>query len=132
ERNLDPFMVAGLIRQESEYRPDAVSRAKAYGLMQVMPATGRSLARSLGLGAFSVRMLTRPEVNLNMGTYYLANLERSFDGRLEYALASYDAGKSRADRWKTWGTFDEPIEFIETIPFTETREYVLSVFRNAM
>lgn len=132
DRNLDPFMVAGLIRQESEYRPDAVSRAKAYGLMQVMPGTGRSLARSLGLGPFSVSMLTRPDVNLNMGTYYLSNLERSFDGRLEYALASYNAGKSRADRWKTWGTFDEPIEFIETIPFTETREYVLSVFRNAM
>jgi len=131
-RNIDPYVVAGLIRQESEYRPDAVSRAKAYGLMQVMPATGRSLARSLGLGSFSVSMLTQPEVNLNMGTYYFASLGRSFDGRLEYALASYNAGKSRADRWKTWGNFNEPIEFIETIPFTETREYVLSVFRNAM
>lgn len=131
-RNLDPHLVAGLIRQESEYKADAVSRAKAYGLMQVMPATGRSLARTLGLGTFSVGMLTRPEVNLNMGTYYLSNLGQSFDGRLEYALASYNAGKSRADRWKTWGEFTEPIEFIETIPFTETREYVLSVFRNAM
>lgn len=132
DRSLDAYLVAGLIRQESEYRPDAVSPVKAYGLMQVMPATGRSLARSLGLGPFSVGMLVRPEINLNMGTYYLANLGKSFDGRYEYALASYNAGKSRADRWKTWAEFDEPIEFIETIPFTETREYVLSVFRNAM
>jgi soluble lytic murein transglycosylase len=132
ERELDPGLVAGLIRQESEFKPDAVSRAKAYGLMQVLPSTGRSLARTLGLGPFSVGMLTRPDVNLNMGTYYLSRLGNGFDGRLEYALASYNAGKSRADRWKTWGEFREPIEFIETIPFSETREYVLSVFRNAM
>lgn len=132
DRGIDPYLVAGLIRQESEFKPDAVSRAKAYGLMQVLPSTGRSLARTLGLGPFSVRMLTRPEVNINMGTYYLANLGQSFDGQLHYVLASYNAGKSRADRWKTWADFQEPIEFIETIPFTETREYVLSVYRNAM
>ncbi len=132
QRNLDPYLVAGLIRQESEYKPDAVSRANAYGLMQVLPSTGRSVARTLGLGRFRVGMLTHPQTNVNMGTYYLARLGESFDGRLEYVLASYNAGKSRADRWKTWGSFDEPIEFIESIPFTETREYVLSVYRNAM
>ncbi len=132
QRGLDPYLVAGLIRQESEYKADAVSRAKAYGLMQVLPSTGRSLARTLRLGTFNIRMLTRPETNVNLGTFYLAQLAESFDGRLEYVLASYNAGKSRADRWKTWGEFAEPIEFIETIPFTETREYVLSVYRNAM
>jgi soluble lytic murein transglycosylase len=132
QRNLDPYLVAGLIRQESEFKPDAVSRAKAYGLMQVLPGTGRSLARTLGLGTFRISMLTLPETNVNMGTYYLSKLAASFDGRLEYVLASYNAGKSRADRWKTWGEFEEPIEFIESIPFTETREYVLSVYRNAM
>lgn len=132
ERGLDPHLVAGLIRQESEFRPDAVSRAKARGLMQVMPATGRSLTRQLKLGAYHVAKLDQPDFNINLGTYYLARIASAFDGRLEYALASYNAGKSRADAWKTWGEFEEPLEFIETIPFTETREYVLSVFRNAM
>lgn len=131
-RNLDPHLVAGLIRQESEFRADAVSRAKARGLMQVLPSTGRSLTRKLNLGTYRVSMLDKPEVNINMGTYYLAHIAEAFDGRLEYVLASYNAGKSRADNWKTWGDFKEPIEFIETIPFTETREYVLSVYRNAM
>lgn len=131
-RNLDPHLVAGLIRQESEFRADAVSRAKARGLMQVLPSTGRSLTRTLKLGTYRVGMLDQPEVNINMGTYYLAHIAEAFDGRLEYVLASYNAGKSRADDWKTWGSFKEPIEFIETIPFTETRDYVLSVYRNAM
>lgn len=131
-RGLDPYLVAGLIRQESEFKADAVSRAKARGLMQVLPSTGRSLTHRLKLGAYRVSMLDRPEVNINLGTYYLANIAAAFDGQLEYALASYNAGKSRADAWKSWGDFQEPIEFIETIPFSETREYVLSVFRNAL
>lgn len=131
-RALDPHLVAGLIRQESEFKADAVSRAKARGLMQVLPSTGRSLSRQLKLGAYRANMLDRPDLNINLGTYYLARIAAAFDGRLEYALASYNAGKSRADLWKTWGDFREPIEFIETIPFSETREYVLSVLRNAM
>lgn len=131
-RGLDPHLVAGLIRQESEFKPDAVSRAKARGLMQVLPTTGKSLTRKLKLGTYSVRMLDRPEVNINLGTYYLANMAASHDGRVELLLASYNAGKSRTDSWKTWAEFNESIEFIETIPFTETREYVLSVLRNAM
>ncbi|MCZ2155904.1 MAG: transglycosylase SLT domain-containing protein [Bryobacterales bacterium] len=132
DRALDPHLVAGLIRQESEFKADAVSRAQARGLMQVLPSTGRSLSQQLKLGPYRVNMLDRPEVNLNLGTYYLARIAAAFDGRLEYALASYNAGKSRADLWKTWADFREPIEFIETIPFSETREYVLSVLRNAM
>ncbi len=131
-RELDPHLVAGLIRQESEFRADAVSRAKARGLMQVLPSTGRDLTRKLKLGTYRVSMLDKPEVNINMGTYYLAHIAEAFGGQIEYVLASYNAGKSRADDWKTWGDFREPIEFIETIPFTETREYVLSVYRNAM
>lgn len=131
-RGLDPHLVAGLIRQESEFRADAVSRAKARGLMQVLPSTGRSLTHKLKLGTYRVSMLDRPEVNINLGTYYLANIAAAFEGKLEYVLASYNAGKSRADAWKTWGDFREPIEFIETIPFSETRQYVLSVFRNAL
>ncbi|MBK9169979.1 MAG: transglycosylase SLT domain-containing protein [Bryobacterales bacterium] len=129
--DLDPHIVAGLIRQESEFDPRAVSRAKAYGLTQILPSTGRTLARRAGYKKFSTRMLMQPAVNLRLGTLYLRMLLNQWDGRWEETLASYNAGKSRVDLWKTWGEFREASEFIETIPFTETREYVQAVLRNA-
>ena len=125
EQELDPFMVAALIRQESEWHPGAVSSARAYGLMQVLPSTGRRL------GARPASRLFDPEVNLRAGSRYLKSLLDSFDGKWEPALAAYNAGPSRAAAWLTWGEFREPAEFIETIPFTETRTYVQVVLRNA-
>ncbi|MBI4875326.1 MAG: transglycosylase SLT domain-containing protein [Acidobacteria bacterium] len=131
ERSLDPFLVAALIRQESEFDPKAVSRARAYGLMQVLPSTGRQLARRAGLNRFSAPALFRPEVNLNLGTRIFRSLADQYGGRLEPALAAYNAGKSRADAWLNWGSVREPSEFVEAIPFTETRDYVQIVLRNA-
>jgi soluble lytic murein transglycosylase len=131
ERRLDPFLIAALVRQESEFDPQAVSRAKAYGLSQVLPSTGRQLARKVGLRRFSASMLFQPAVNLNLGTYMFRSLVDQYGGRLEPALAAYNAGKSRSDAWLNWGAFREPPEFIETIPFTETRNYVQIVLRNA-
>ncbi len=131
QRSLDPFFFAALVRQESEFNPKAVSRAKAYGLSQVLPSTGRQLARKVGMKRFSASMLFQPEVNLNLGTYMFRAMVDQFGGRLEPALAAYNAGKTRADAWLSWGTFREPSEFIETIPFTETRNYVQIVLRNA-
>jgi soluble lytic murein transglycosylase len=131
QRSLDPFLVAALIRQESEFDPRAVSRARAYGLTQILPSTGRQLARKAGLRRFSAAMLFQPAVNLNLGTYLFRSLVDQYGGRLEPALAAYNAGKSRADAWLAWDTFREPAEFIETIPFTETRNYVQIVLRNA-
>jgi soluble lytic murein transglycosylase len=130
-RSLDPFLFAALVRQESEFSPKAVSRAKAYGLAQVLPSTGRELARKLGLRRFNASMLFWPDVNLNLGTYMFRSMVNQFDGRLEPALAAYNAGKSRADAWLQWGEFREPSEFVETIPFSETRTYVQIVLRNA-
>ncbi len=130
-RSLDPFMLAALIRQESEFDPRAVSRSKAYGLTQVLPSTGRQLSRRVGIRRFSTALLFRPEVNLNLGTYYVRSHLDGYQGRWEVALASYNAGKSRADAWLTWAEYREPAEFIETIPFTETRNYVQIVLRNA-
>lgn len=130
-RGLDLYLVAGLIRQESEFSPGAVSRANAYGLMQVMPATGRELARQLKLGRFSTSLLRRPDYNLRLGTVHLRSLLDQHEGSVEAALASYNAGKTRADLWLTWATYREPAEFVETIPITETRTYVQAVLRNA-
>ena len=131
QNSLDPYVVAGLIRQESEFNPKAVSRAKAYGLTQVLPSTGRQLARQEGIRRFSASMLFQPPVNLRLGTMYLKRLLDQWDGKWEPALASYNAGKSRVDEWITWNGYEDPAEFVETIPFTETREYVQAVLRNA-
>jgi soluble lytic murein transglycosylase len=124
EHGLDPFLVAALIRQESEWYPGAISSARAYGLMQVLPSTGR------GMGIRPASRLFEPEVNLRAGTRHLKTMLDSFEGRLEPTLAAYNAGRSRAVAWLTWGEFREPAEFIETIPFTETRTYVQVVLRN--
>jgi soluble lytic murein transglycosylase len=128
---LDPHIVAGLVRQESEFNPKVISRANAYGLTQIVPSTGRQLARKAGMRSFTASMLFQPATNLQLGTSYLRSLLDQWDGKWEQTLASYNAGKSRVLNWITWGDYREPAEFVETIPFTETREYVQSVMRNA-
>jgi soluble lytic murein transglycosylase len=131
QNGLDPFLMAGLIRQESEFNPKALSRAKAYGLTQVLPSTGRSLARSAGMPRFSASMLYQPDVNLRLGSMYFKSLMGSHNGKVEYSLASYNAGKSRTDLWSTWANFRDPAEFVESVPFSETRNYIQQVMRNA-
>jgi soluble lytic murein transglycosylase len=127
---LDPFLVAALIRQESEFDPKAISSARAVGLMQIRPPTGRELARRLRL-RFRPAMLQQAEPNVRLGTYYFRRLLDSNNNRVEAALAAYNGGPSRVVRWSEWGEFREPSEFVETIPITQTREYVQVVLRNA-
>jgi soluble lytic murein transglycosylase len=128
---LDPFMVAGLIRQESEFNPTVRSHANAYGLTQIVPSTGRFLARKNGFKTFSLSLLLQPETNIQLGTTYLRMLLDEWGGKWEETLASYNAGKGRVVNWVTWGQFREPAEFVESIPFNETHEYVQAVIRNA-
>ncbi|HEX4773748.1 MAG TPA: transglycosylase SLT domain-containing protein [Bryobacteraceae bacterium] len=128
---LDPFVVAALIRQESEFNAKVVSHANAYGLMQLLPATGRELSRRLRLGRFSTAQLLVADRNVRLGTYFFHNLLNSYDGQIEIALASYNAGPGRANVWRTWGPFREQAEFIEAVPFHETRGYIQIVLRNA-
>lgn len=131
QNNLDPLKVAALIRQESEFNPQAVSRARAHGLTQVMPGTGRQLARKAGIRRFQTGMLFQPSINLKLGALYMRQLLDKWGGSWEETLASYNAGPNRVTEWAAWHTYEEPSEFIETIPFTETREYVKAVLRNA-
>lgn len=128
-KGLDPMIVAGLIRQESTFLSDAVSRAGAVGLMQVMPRTGRVLARRERV-PYSRSRLFQPEYNLRLGITHLADLIRNY-GSLEKALAAYNAGPHRVAAWTANGGYSEPAEFVESIPFSETREYVQIVMRNA-
>ena len=127
---LDPYLVAALIRQESEFHPGARSHAGALGLMQIMPQTGRRLFRRLGIPRFANWKLTQPDLSLRLGTFHLKEVLARFDGNLEQALAGYNAGERRIGGWMQLGSFEEPAEFVETIPFSETRGYVQSILRN--
>jgi soluble lytic murein transglycosylase len=131
QNGLDPFLMAALIRQESEFNPKVISPANARGLTQIMPATGRELSRRLKVQPYSTARLFQPTVNLQLGTFYLKSMVDHLDGKWEVALAAYNAGLTRAHAWMSWGDFREPAEFIETVPFTETRNYIQTVLRNA-
>ncbi len=131
EHSLDPYLVAALIRQESEFNPKAISRSNARGLTQVMPSTGRQVSRQLGMRGFRPNMLFTPDTNLKIGTAYLKTLSDQLEGKWEATLASYNAGKSHVLTWLAANNFHEPAEFVESIPFNETRVYVQSVLRNA-
>jgi soluble lytic murein transglycosylase len=112
-----------LIRQESSFDSNAVSRAGARGLMQLMPSTARSLSRSLRR-RYRRSALHDPATNLELGTLYLRRMLDRFDGRVERALAAYNAGPHRVVRWTARNGNVAAEEFIERIPFTETRAYV--------
>jgi soluble lytic murein transglycosylase len=130
-RGLDPYDVAALIRQESEFNPGARSRANAYGLMQLMPATGRMVGRQQGIRVVSTASLLNPNTSIQLGTQYLREQMDSWDGDFFRTLAAYNAGPGRVHEWLKWSNYREPAEFVESIPFTETREYVQAVLRNA-
>ncbi|MEO7040730.1 MAG: transglycosylase SLT domain-containing protein [Gemmatimonadaceae bacterium] len=126
---LDPAFVAALIRQESNFNPAARSPAGARGLMQVMPAVGKSIAPSAGITAWNPNLLYDPGINIELGVRHLAPLMKS-QPTTARALAAYNAGESRVTRWAKKKGADDPEIFTERIPFTETRDYVKSVLRN--
>ncbi len=128
-RGLDPFFVAGLIRQESLFHPTIRSSAGAVGLMQLLPSTAGEVARAEGL-RFSPGSLADPEMNVRLGTAFLASLVRRFDGRAEDALSAYNAGPTRIRRWRQRPEYRDPDVFVERIPFRETRHYVKTVQQN--
>jgi soluble lytic murein transglycosylase len=130
-RGLDPYYVAALIRQESEFNPAAKSGASAYGLMQLIPSTGRLMGRQQGIPGLRTSMLFNPALNIRLGTQYLRAQLDNWGGNWFQTLAAYNAGPNRVREWLSWAAYREPAEFVESIPFNETREYVQAVLRNA-
>ncbi|MGH9589460.1 MAG: transglycosylase SLT domain-containing protein, partial [Terracidiphilus sp.] len=128
--NLDPYLVLSLMRQESEFNSSAISYAGAYGLMQLLPSVGRQMAREIGMRDFRTYQLLDPETNIKLGTRYLRQMLDKFGGVQEYALAAYNAGDNRVTDWRTAGPYTGMDEFVESIPFTQTRNYVEAVLRN--
>ena len=131
KHEVDPFLMAALIRQESAFDAEIVSSAGAIGLMQVIPETGRELARREGPRPFSAAVLRIADVNLHLGSRYLAQMLGRYDGQLPLVLSAYNAGPSRASRWSRLPEASDLQRFTERIPFFETRNYVKSVARNA-
>ncbi len=122
-------LIAALIRQESMWTASATSSAGALGLMQVMPATGRQLARTLQVTGYSTERLLDPILNLQLGVHYLALQLQRHQGNVYRTLAAYNAGSSRVRRWSS-GLPDDPELFVEHIGFNETRDYVRAIERN--
>jgi soluble lytic murein transglycosylase len=129
-RSLDPYLIAALVAQESSFDPAVRSAANAYGLMQIVPATGKRLARSLGIRRFSTGTLTDPEINVKLGTFYFKGLVNQFGGA-HFALASYNAGENRVVRWIAERGPLPQDEFIDDIPFPETQHYVKKILGTA-
>ncbi len=130
KNGLDPYLVASLIRQESEFNPNALSRANAYGLMQLLPSVGKAIAKQQGLKPFDAGKLFNPRVNLQLGTANLRQVLNRYGGQVEYALAAYNAGDTPIRQWMSSGDYRDVPEFVESIPYTETREYVQAILRN--
>jgi soluble lytic murein transglycosylase len=129
DKGLDASLVAALILQESSFDAAALSRAGARGLMQVMPATGRRIARAKGV-RFHRAGLHDPVTSLDFGTHYLRQMSDRYDGDVEKVLAAYNAGPQRVDAWMAQRPGLSGEDFIESIPFTETRQYVMLVLAN--
>lgn len=130
QQGLDPYLVASLIRQESEFNPTVISYANAWGLMQLLPRVGSDLARKEHVRPYRTEFLLIPQVNLKLGTVYFRQLMDEFNGQPEYALAAYNAGDDRVKTWLANGPYGSLPEFVESIPFTQTREYVEAILRN--
>jgi soluble lytic murein transglycosylase len=128
-RGLDPMLVAGLIHQESAFQPNARSVSNAIGLMQLLPGTARDVAKKART-RYSRAGLVDPDYNVKIGTAYLAALRKQF-GTVEEAVAAYNAGENRVVSWTSGQTYRETAEFVESIPITQTRQYVQIVTRNA-
>jgi soluble lytic murein transglycosylase len=130
QHDLDPYLMAALMCQESTFQADVRSPANAWGLMQIVPATGRRYAQRLGIKSFSTTRLTNSEVNIRIGMAYFADLRDRFGGVAD-ALAAYNAGENRLIRWRAERPEAPLDEFIDDIPFPETQHYVKRVLGTA-
>ena len=139
-RDLPAGFARGLMRQESSFNPDAVSPSNAIGLMQLLPGTAREMGQKLHMGGISIALLHDPDTNMQLGTAYLSQVLKHFDGCVICAAAGYNAGPHRVDQW--FGIYGDPregdqdpvkmLDWIESVPREETRHYVQRVWENMM
>ena len=122
--NITPASIWAIIKKESAFEPVITSYANAYGLMQIIPPTADRLSESLGVKMQDVRKLYDPDFNIQLGSYYISELLKRYDGNLYHALAAYNAGEHRVDRWRRWVRSEDDDVFLENIEYNQTRDYV--------
>ena len=130
DSGMDPYLILALIRQESLFDARARSPAFALGLMQLLPSTASRLAKQIGMAPPSNDQLFDPDINLTLGAQYLKQLLDRYSNNWFKAIAAYNAGEGAVDRWEKEIATDDIEEFVERIPYTETRGYVKLVLRN--
>jgi soluble lytic murein transglycosylase len=130
ESRVNPDLVTAVIREESHYDPEAISPAGAVGLMQLMPTTAHWMAKRINLDSFTRDQLRSPSVNIKLGAHYLAFLLERFEGEPITAVAAYNAGPESVTRWQETVQSEDRDEFLEQIPFQETRSFVKRVMRS--
>lgn len=130
ERDIDPFLIAGVIRTESKFITEARSPKGALGLMQIMPETGRWIAEQLGEKEYKIADLSDPDTNIRFGSWYLASLKKEFYGNEVLILAAYNGGRGNVKQWIERYGWAKDFDDIKQIPFTETREYVEKVIHS--
>lgn len=126
ENNIDPFLVAAIIKTESKFDPMVQSKRGAIGLMQVMPETGQWIAEQIKLEGFESKDLFDGETSIRLGTWYVANLLKQFEQEI-VAISAYNAGRGNVKRWLDDGVWDGTAENLDNVPFNETKSYVKKV-----
>jgi len=128
--DVDPYLIFSIIRAESGFQTAARSPVGARGLMQIMPETADWIAKQMGIKQFEITDLHDPQINIEMGCWYLASLNKEFAGRLPMMIAAYNAGSGRVREWALSGKWDGSDQHLDDIPFPETRQYVKNVLQN--
>lgn len=128
--NVDPNLVAAVIKAESNFDEDAISHKGAYGLMQIMPDTADWIASQIGMDDITYDMLYNPEINIRMGCWYLDNLSVEFNDNIELMMAAYNGGRGNVQKWLKNDEYSKDGENLHLIPFNETKRYVKKVNRN--
>lgn len=131
EYNVDPYLVMSIIKAESNFKSDAVSSKDATGLMQITKETAEWIAQKLEIEEFDYENdILNPEININMGSYYINYLKDMYDGRVDCALAAYNAGFRNVDEWLKTSEYSKDGQNLDSIPFPETDRYVDKVKNN--
>ncbi|MBZ2175327.1 lytic transglycosylase domain-containing protein [Schnuerera sp. xch1] len=130
EFDIDPYLVAAIINVESRFDKEARSNKNAIGLMQITPVTGEWAAEVLPINDFTLDRLTDPEVNIMIGTWYLASLFKEFDNDIKLVMAAYNAGNGNVNKWLEDERYSEDGVTLKEIPFKETEEYIEKVQKN--
>lgn len=124
---LSPYLIASIIKVESNFNPKALSKKNAMGLLQITESTGKWIAEKLDIKNFNSEILYVPEINIKMGCWYFDYLMKYYEGNLQLALAAYNGGQGNVNKWIKEDNIKDNGFFLKDIPFTETRYYVKKV-----